>query len=398
MSLKFHWFLPTNGGDGRHVVGGGHGADVVGGGRPASVAYLGQVARSAEQLGFEAALTPTGAWCEDAWITTAMLAPVTERLKFLVAFRPGLTSPTLAAQMAATYQNLTGGRLLLNVVTGGESREQRAYGDFLDKEGRYARGGEFLEVVRRLWAGETVTYQGKHLRVEEASLASVPEVTPRIYFGGSSPAAGEVAAEHADVYLTWGEPPAAVAEKIRWIRELADRRGREVRFGIRLHVIPRDTAEEAWAEADRLLAGIDEETIAQVQAGLRRSESVGQQRMLDLNRGTKDGLEISPNLWAGVGLVRGGAGTALVGSYEEIADRIEEYRAVGIDEFVLSAYPHLEGAYWFGEGVLPVLERRGLWTNPLGARPVLSSVPFGAASPASPASPAAGRAREVSAQ
>lgn len=397
MSLKFHWFLPTNGGDGRHVVGGGHGADVVGGGgRPASVPYLGQVARSAEQLGFEAALTPTGAWCEDAWITTAMLAPLTERLKFLVAFRPGLTSPTLAAQMAATYQNLSGGRLLLNVVTGGESREQRAYGDFLDKDGRYARCGEFLEVVRRLWAGETVTYQGKHLRVEEASLASVPEVTPSIYFGGSSPAAGEVAAEHADVYLTWGEPPAAVAEKVRWIRELADRRGREVRFGIRLHVIPRDTAEEAWAEADRLLAGIDEETIAQVQAGLRRSESVGQQRMLDLNRGTKDGLEISPNLWAGVGLVRGGAGTALVGSYEEIADRIEEYRAVGIDEFVLSAYPHLEGAYWFGEGVLPVLERRGLWTSPLADRPVLSSVPFGSAAPA--ASPAAGRAREVSAQ
>lgn len=396
MSLKFHWFLPTNGGDGRHVVGGGHGADVVGGGRPASVAYLGQVARSAEQLGFEAALTPTGAWCEDAWITTAMLAPVTERLKFLVAFRPGLTSPTLAAQMAATYQNLTGGRLLLNVVTGGESSEQRAYGDFLDKDGRYARGGEFLEVVRRLWQGETVTYQGKHLRVEGATLASVPEVTPSIYFGGSSPAAGEVAAEHADVYLTWGEPPAAVAEKIRWIRELADRRGREIRFGIRLHVIPRDTAEEAWAEADRLLAGIDEETIARVQAGLRRSESVGQQRMLDLNRGTKDGLEISPNLWAGVGLVRGGAGTALVGSYEEIADRIEEYRSVGIDEFVLSAYPHLEGAYWFGEGVLPVLERRGLWTNPLGARPVLSSVPFGGAAPAP--SPAAGRTREVSAQ
>ena len=397
MSLKFHWFLPTNGGDGRHVVGGGHGTDVVGGGgRPASVPYLGQVARSAEQLGFEAALTPTGAWCEDAWITTAMLAPLTERLRFLVAFRPGLTSPTLAAQMAATYQNLSGGRLLLNVVTGGESREQRAYGDFLDKDGRYARCGEFLEVVRRLWAGETVTYQGKHLHVEEASLASVPEVRPSIYFGGSSPAAGEVAAEHADVYLTWGEPPAAVAEKVRWIRELADRRGREVRFGIRLHVIPRDTAEEAWAEADRLLAGIDDETIAQVQAGLRRSESVGQQRMLDLNRGTKDGLEISPNLWAGVGLVRGGAGTALVGSYEEIADRIEEYRAVGIDEFVLSAYPHLEGAYWFGEGVLPVLERRGVWTNPLGARPVLSSVPFGATAPA--ASPAAGRVREVSAQ
>lgn len=379
MSLTFHWFLPTNGGDGRHVVGGGHGVDALPQGRPASVPYLGQIARSAEQLGFEAALTPTGAWCEDAWISTAMLAPLSERLKFLVAFRPGLTSPTLAAQMAATYQNLTGGRLLLNVVTGGESAEQRSYGDFLDKDGRYARTGEFLEVVRRLWAGETVDFAGKHLRVEGARLASLPDPVPAIYFGGSSPAAGQVAAAHADVYLTWGEPPAAVAEKVRWIRGLAEQQGREVRFGIRLHVIPRDTAEEAWAEADRLLAGIDDATIASVQAGLRRSESEGQRRMLELNRGTRDGLEVSPNLWAGVGLVRGGAGTALVGSYEEIADRIEEYHAVGIDEFVLSAYPHLEGAYWFGEGVLPVLERRGLWTNPVASRPTLASVPFGAA-------------------
>lgn len=379
MSLKFHWFLPTNGGDGRQVVGGGHGVDALPQGRPASVPYLGQIARSAEQLGFEAALTPTGAWCEDAWITTALLAPTSERLKFLVAFRPGLTSPTLAAQMAATYQNLTGGRLLLNVVTGGESREQRSYGDFLDKDGRYARTGEFLEVVRRLWSGETVDYTGKHVRVEQAKLASLPDPIPDIYFGGSSPAAGDVAAQHADVYLTWGEPPAAVAKKIAWVRGLAEREGRELRFGIRLHVIPRDTAEEAWHEADRLLAGIDEATIASVQAGLKRSESVGQQRMLDLNRGSKDNLEISPNLWAGVGLVRGGAGTALVGSYEEIADRIEEYKAVGIDEFVLSAYPHLEGAYWFGEGVLPVLEKRGLWSHPVAARPTLTAVPFGAA-------------------
>lgn len=377
MSLSFHWFLPTNGGDGRHVVSGGHGVDAGAGGRPASVPYLGQVARSAEQLGFEAALTPTGAWCEDAWLATAMLAPVSERLKFLVAFRPGLTSPTLAAQMAATFQNMTGGRLLLNVVTGGESHEQRAYGDFLDKDGRYARCDEFLTVVRELWTGEEVTFEGRHVHVEGARLQQLPRPTPQIYFGGSSPAAGVVAAKHSDVYLTWGEPPEAVAAKIAWIRELADKEGREVRFGIRMHTITRDTSEEAWHEAGRLLAGIDEETLARVQAGLRRSESEGQRRMLELNRGSKDDLEIYPNLWAGVGLVRGGAGTALVGSFEEVADRIEEYHALGIDEFVLSGYPHLEGAYWFGEGVLPVLERRGLWKHPAPST-YAASVPFGA--------------------
>jgi alkanesulfonate monooxygenase len=377
MSLKFHWFLPTNGGDGRQVLSGGHGVASGPMGRPASVGYLGQIARSAEQLGFEAALTPTGAWCEDAWLSTAMLSTVSDRLKFLVAFRPGLTSATLAAQMAVTFQNMSGGRLLLNVVTGGESHEQRAYGDFLDKDARYARCGEFLHVVRRLWAGETVDFEGEHVHVEGARLQQLPDEVPAIYFGGSSPAAGTVAAKYADVYLTWGERPDAVAEKIGWIRKLAADEGREVTFGIRMHVITRDTADAAWAEAGRLLDGIDDDTIARVQAGLRRSESEGQRRMLALNGGRREELEIYPNLWAGVWLVRGGAGTALVGSHDEVADRIEEYHRLGIDEFILSGYPHLEESYTFGEGVLPVLESRGLWTHPAPAT-YRASVPFGA--------------------
>ncbi|MEV6848285.1 LLM class flavin-dependent oxidoreductase [Actinoplanes sp. NPDC051411] len=361
--MDFHWFLPTNG-DGRDIVGGGHGVPTgsAGGVRPASVAYLGQIARSAEQLGFTGALTPTGAWCEDAWLTTAMLSEVTERLKFLVAFRPGLLSPTLAAQMASTFQRLSGGRLMLNVVTGGESAEQRQYGDFLAKDDRYARADEFLDVVRALFRGETVTRAGHHVRLESARLARRPDPAPPIYFGGSSAAAGPVAAAHADVYLTWGEPPAQVAGKLAWIRSLKP----DMRFGIRLHVITRDSAEQAWAEADRLLRGVADSDIEAVQAGLRRSESEGQRRMLSLHGGRRDGLTVSPNLWAGVGLVRGGAGTALVGSHREVADRIEEYAALGISEFVLSGYPHLEEAYWFGEGVLPELRRRGMWEHPAG--------------------------------
>ncbi|MFC7533328.1 LLM class flavin-dependent oxidoreductase [Actinoplanes sp. GCM10030250] len=361
--MDFHWFLPTNG-DSRDIVGGGHGTPVgsAGGVRPLTIKYLGQIARSAEQLGFVGALTPTGAWCEDAWLTTAMLTEVTERLKFLVAFRPGLISPTLAAQMASTFQRLSGNRLLLNVVTGGESHEQRQFGDFLDKDSRYARTGEFLGVVNALLRGETVTHEGEHIRVEDARLARVPDLPPAIYFGGSSKAAGPVAANHADVYLTWGEPPAQVAEKLAWIRTLKP----DIRFGIRLHVITRDTADQAWDEAARLLRNVSSDDIAKVQAGLRRSESEGQRRMLDLHGGDRDGLVVSPNLWAGVGLVRGGAGTALVGSHTEVADRLQEYAALGISEFILSGYPHLEEAYWFGEGVLPELRRRGVWQHPAG--------------------------------
>ncbi|MEU7978616.1 LLM class flavin-dependent oxidoreductase [Micromonospora sp. NPDC049081] len=379
MPLTFHWFLPTYG-DSRDIVGGGHGVAVgtAGGARPATVAYLGQIARSAEQLGFVGALTPTGAWCEDAWLATAMLAEVTERLKFLVAFRPGVLSPTLAAQMAATFQRLSGGRLLLNVVTGGESAEQRAYGDFLDKDARYARTDEFLHVVRSLWRGETVDHVGEHLRVEGARLARLPDPVPPVYFGGSSAAAGPVAARHSDVYLTWGEPPAQVAGKLDHIRALAADAGRSPRFGIRLHVIARDTAEAAWAQAGRLLDGIAEADIRAAQEGLRRSESEGQRRMLALHGGSRDGLEVAPNLWAGVGLVRGGAGTALVGSHTEVADRIAEYHALGIDEFILSGHPHLEEAYWFGEGVLPILRARGLWRHPAGdpVAEATASVPF----------------------
>ncbi|MDO0929140.1 LLM class flavin-dependent oxidoreductase [Streptomyces sp. TG1A-8] len=378
MSLTFHWFLPTNG-DSRHVVGGGHGTPATASGRdrPPTVAYLSQIARAAEGLGFTGALTPTGAWCEDAWLTTAMVSQNSERLKFLVAFRPGSVSPTLAAQMASTFQRQTGGRLLLNVVTGGESHEQRAYGDFLDKDARYRRTGEFLQIVRALWEGRSVDLHGEHLRVEDARLSRVPDPVPEVYFGGSSPIAAEVAARHADVYLTWGEPPAQVAEKIARIRYLAARHGRALRFGIRLHVITRDGAGQAWAEAERLLDGFDAQTVRSVQEGLARSESEGQRRMLALHGGSRDGLEIHPNLWAGIGLVRGGAGTALVGSHDEVAERIKEYHALGIDEFVLSGYPHLEEAYWFGENVLPRLAAQGLWTHPAAPAAVRTSrVPF----------------------
>ncbi|MFE2753860.1 LLM class flavin-dependent oxidoreductase [Actinosynnema sp. NPDC059335] len=365
MTLTFHWFLPTYG-DSRYLVGGGHGTDITaaGGDRPATISYLAGIARAAEQLGFVGALTPTGAWCEDAWLTTAMVARESERLKFLVAFRPGLVSPTLAAQMAATFQRHSGGRLLLNVVTGGEDHEQRAYGDHLGKDERYERTDEFLAVTRALWRGERVTLDGKHVHVVDAALSRVPDPVPDIYFGGSSPAAVRVAARQVDVYLTWGEPPAQVAEKIAWVRAEAPTAGRAPRFGIRLHVISRDTSGQAWAEADRLLAALDPRVIASVQDGLARSGSVGQRRMRELHGGRTDRLEVSPNLWAGVGLVRGGAGTALVGSHVEVAERIEEYHALGIDEFVLSGHPHLEEVYWFGEGVLPLLRAKGLWSHP----------------------------------
>jgi alkanesulfonate monooxygenase len=366
MPIRLHWFLPTNGDShtdlslGNAV--GAHGAridDAATNARKADLAYMSLVARAAESLGFEAALTPTSSWCEEAWVITAALTQHTRDFKYLVAFRPGLQSPTLAAQAAATYQRVSGDRLLLNVVVGGDAVEQRRYGDTIGKDSRYARADEFLAIVRELWTGEEVNFSGEWFEIEGARLLD-PPAWPTVYLGGSSAAAVEVAAKRADVFLTWGEPPEAVAAKLDTVRDAADREERELGFGIRLHVITRDTAEEAWAVAERMLAGLSDEQIAKAQSIQGASESEGQRRMTELHGGRTDHLEVSPNLWAGIGLVRGGAGTALVGSHEEVADRIAEYHDLGIDEFILSGYPHLEEAYRVGEGLTPVLKSRGL--------------------------------------
>ncbi len=347
--LNILWFLPTHG-DG-HYLGTSRG------GRPVDLAYLTQVAQAADSLGYYGVLIPTGKSCEDSWLVASALVPLTKQLRFLVAFRPGLQPPALAARMAATLDRLSGGRTLINIVTGGDPVENKGDGIFLDHAERYEVTREFLDIYGRLMRNETVDYAGKHLRVEGAQILFPPVQPggPPLYFGGSSEAAVEVAAEQIDKYLTWGEPPAQVAEKIALVRRAAAAAGRHVTFGIRLHVIVRESAAEAWDAADRLIRHVDDETIAAAQKIFARMDSAGQQRMSALHQGKRDRLEVSPNLWAGVGLVRGGAGTALVGSPEQVAARIREYQALGIDSFILSGYPHLEEAYRFAELVMPLL-------------------------------------------
>lgn len=255
--INVFWFLPTHG-DGRYL-------GTAEGGRPVDLPYLQQVALAADSLGYYGVLIPTGKSCEDSWLVASALAPLTRRLRYLVAVRPGLQPPTLAARMATTLDRLSGGRLLINVVTGGDPVENKGDGIFLSHGERYQVTREFLDVYSRLLKGEKVDYHGEHIHVEGAEVLFPPvqENGPPLFFGGSSEEAIDVAADQIDTYLTWGEPPALVAEKLAVVRERAAARGRTLQYGIRLHVIVRETEEEAWAAADRLISHLDDETIAQ---------------------------------------------------------------------------------------------------------------------------------------
>jgi len=360
MASDFLWYLPTHG-DARDLIGSSfHLRNQAGKFRPPDLDYLKQVALAAERAGFLGALIPTGIWCEDAWLVAAAIAQHTRRLKPLVAFRPGLVQPAVAAQTVASFQRLFEGRLLLNVVTGGSSKEQRGFGDFLDHDARYERTAEFLSVARGAWRGPGFNHNGKHYRIEDGGNAQPLTAAPTVYFGGSSTAAEAVAAEHADVYLSWAETPPTVRERVASVRRQAAAHGRTLRYGIRLHVITRDTEQDAWREAQRLLDNIPQGAIEDARRALGASDSVGQSRMLAFHRDSKNvrdarSLEIYPNIWAGIGLVRGGAGVALIGSHEQVAARIAEFESTGIDTFILSAYPNLEEAVRVGEDLLPLV-------------------------------------------
>lgn len=365
--MELFWFLPTFS-DGRYL-------GTATGARTATYAYLRQIAQAVDDLGFSGALLPTGRSCEDAWVVASSLIAATQRMQFLVAMRPGLVSPSAAARTAATFDRISNGRLLINVVTGGDPVELAGDGIYLDHTARYELTDEFLTIWRTIAQGEEANFQGKYFQIESGNLLFPPvqKPYPPLWFGGSSKVAQQIAAKHIDVYLTWGEPPQQVAEKIAAVRQLAAEQGRSLRFGIRLHVIVRETESKAWEAAEELIQHVDDEAIAQAQKVYARLDSEGQRRMTQLHGGSRESLEVSPNLWAGVGLVRGGAGTALVGDPDIVAARMLEYAELGIETFILSGYPHLEEAYRVAELLFPRLPLKNL---PVTAQQQVLS-PFG---------------------
>ncbi|WP_430962269.1 LLM class flavin-dependent oxidoreductase [Pseudomonas aeruginosa] len=274
-SIEIDWFLPTNG-DGHHLT--SSGLPKVGlfqqGERAPTLDYLRQVVRAAEQAAFDGIMVPTASGFEDPWLIVALMVQEVRRLQFILTLRPGVELPAYSAYKAATLQQLSDNRLALHLVSGSSRFEQRALGDFLEHDERYARSAEFLDVFRATWAGRE--HHGRHYRTGSPAPIADEAMLPPICFGGASAVAERIAASHAQTYLMWGEPPAMIHERIQRMRELAAAAGRELRFGLRLHVFAAADSRQAWRHVGRLLEEIPRDAIerATPTGGLRVGRTV----------------------------------------------------------------------------------------------------------------------------
>jgi len=319
-----------------------------------------ELARAAEHNGFDSILSIATHKNYDPFVATSFLAAHTSRIKFIVAVNPGFALPTLIAQQTATFQELSNNRLYLNIITGSWEGELRGYGDQLDKAARYARTHEFFEVLKASWTGQPYDYQGDFYQIQGGVPRPVA-VIPKLFIGGSSDLGHGVAAKHADIHLSYSESPPLIKDNIERLREQADRQGRRLQFGMLISVIARETAAEAWRETDRILDRVDIGQIERQRKQTRTRNSIGEARVQSLSEGTnlrdRPSLQIYPNIWAGPHR------TTLVGSYAEVAERIEEYLSVGVEHFIIGGRPALESIYEFGEGVMPYFRDREAYSK-----------------------------------
>jgi alkanesulfonate monooxygenase len=321
--------------------------------------YLAEIARAAEISGFQGGLIPSFPMTDEPWAISAFLARETRTFRFMIAFQPGFLNPVTAARMTASLQRATNGRALFNVITGGGGPAQLWWGDSAGHDARYNRTDEFLDVLRGVWNGGPFDYNGRYYQVENAGLALplAEQAFPEIYFSGSSDAALATASKHAEYYLTWLEPFAQLREKFARVKERTDALGRKIKCAVRVDIIARATEEEAWREVRKGFEGLSSAELARV--GQRAGgDSVGASRQ-DGNRPETisrfEDLIIEPNVWSGFNLLRGGQTNGIVGSYQQVAERLDELVQLGADSFILASTPHLEEAYRVGEEVLPLL-------------------------------------------
>lgn len=374
MTIDFHWRLPTHGEPSSHRHNEPYRGDwFFGHGTPTThglsthddvytyIDYLAEIARAAEISGFQGGLIPSFPTTDEPWAISSFLARKTKTFRFMIAFQPGFLNPVTAARMTATLQRATNGRALFNVITGGGGPSQLWWGDSIAHDDRYTRTGEFLDVLRGVWNGGPFNYDGKFYTTSDAGLQYPlnQEAFPEIYFSGSSNAALNVASKHADYYLSWLEPLEQLKSKFDNVKARTRELGRSVKCALRVDIIARATEEEAWKEVERSFANVSKEQLDRFLNFRGAGDSVGGSRQQDIVQSTtissyKD-LIISPNIWSGFSLFRGGQSNGIVGSYEQVAERLDDLVKLGVDAFILAGTSHLEEAYRVGEEVLPLV-------------------------------------------
>lgn len=354
----FDWFVPIDG-DGEHI-----GTDRAE--REPSFEYLREVVTTAERQGFHSLLIPTrfsnglfeaSAPLAETWTTATALAAVTERIRLLIAVRPGFIAPGLFARMAATLDQISGGRIDINVVPGGIQGDMERLGVTSDHARRYEQAEEFIAACRALWAtpGEPVDFEGETVQLRSAIASpGTTEPGPQWYLGGASDAALRLAARQGDRLLMWIQPLEETSALMERARAAAAVEGRSLSFGLRTHLVVRDDEESAWTAAEELIANASDAVLAQRSAAVEATPMVGAAAQAV----RREGDRVSERLWNGISLVRVNLGTAIVGTPAQVAEELWRYWELGIDEFILSGFPHVEECERVASDVLPLLSQR----------------------------------------
>ena len=325
--------------------------------------YIRRMARNAEEVGFDKLLIGSFATIPDNSQIAAFVLHETERLGVMLAHRTGFTAPTMAARQLATLDHLSEGRLGVHMITGGTEEDQNRDGDFYDKDTRYARTDEYLDVVKRVWSSDKpFDHEGRFYRFKGAFSAVKPFQQPRIpiYFGGSSDAAIEVAGKHADIYALWGEPLDGTRETIARVRAAAAKHGRQddIRFVLAFRPIVAETESAAWERADRILEKV-KENHGKPGPHLRDTKLPMNVGSIRLREAAARGRVLDKRLWTEVAAVEGGAGnsTALVGTGEQVAESLLDYYDIGVTTFLVRCFYPEEDTVTYGREVIPLVRK-----------------------------------------
>ena len=348
--LEFGWFLPTAGDTTAYGLASAQVAS--------SLPLFDRVVAAAEAAGFEYMLVPVQTACWEAWISSAMMVARSKSIRMLVAARPSYINPVLLAKMIATFDQLSGGRICINLIAGQSEAENASEGIKWGKEERYEIMDEEVSILKALWTARgPLTWDGKFYQLKGAQIRPHPlqQPYPRFYLGGGSQQAWEISAKHSDVHLFWGDTYERIRANMAVIRGMAARHGREndIGFGMRLQIVCRETEKEAWDFAHELVGHASEAQKAFVKERFATSEANRRVREL-----AAQGEVIERNLWTGITQVRPGAGIAVVGTPEQCAETLQDFIDLGCHSFCLSGYLHDEEAERFGKWVMPILRER----------------------------------------